>query len=173
MNFVYNPYHQIGADYAQVIAGFNVRAEFSANITSDLAGDDGAVYNPFIAWSLGFDRSLFWNVKLNLQANEKVRLMHDKIGGNPMLDTEAGTDASSTRVTAVLSRAFLQEKLTCKLTTLWGIEDKDCYIIPCLIWTQDNVSLELEGGIFAGDKQGELGQYHDNGYIKVSMKYML
>ncbi|MDR1506256.1 MAG: hypothetical protein LBI67_04060, partial [Treponema sp.] len=42
----YNPYHQIGVDYARVIAGFNVRAEFAANITEDLSGDDGGIYNP-------------------------------------------------------------------------------------------------------------------------------
>ncbi|MDR3342578.1 MAG: hypothetical protein LBT14_07305 [Treponema sp.] len=171
MNAAYNPYHHIGADYAQVIGGFNVRAEFSANITDDLAGDDGAVYNPFLAWSLGFDRSLFWNIKLNLQANEKVRLMHGNIGNNPALDTEAGTDTTSTRITAVLSRVFLQDKLECKLTALWDIEDRGCYVIPALRWKQDDISFELAGGIFTGDDRGELGQYHDNGFLRLQMTY--
>ncbi|MDR3333883.1 MAG: hypothetical protein LBT13_03200, partial [Treponema sp.] len=34
----YNWYHQIGLDYAQVIAGFNLRAELAGNITGDSAG---------------------------------------------------------------------------------------------------------------------------------------
>jgi hypothetical protein len=171
MNVAYNPYHHIGADYAQVIGGFNVRAEFSANITEDLAGDDGAVYNPFLAWSLGFDRGLFWNIKLNLQVNEKVQLMHDKIGGNPALDTEAGAGVTSTRVTAMLSRAFLRDRFECKLTALWDIEAMGCYILPALRWTQDDMSIELAGGIFAGDDKGELGQYHDNGFLRLLMTY--
>jgi hypothetical protein len=171
INAAYNPYHHIGADYAQVLGGFNVRAEFSANITDDAGGGDGAVYNPFLAWSLGFDRSLLWNIKLNLQANEKVRLMHGSIGGNPALDTEAGTDITSTRITAILSRTFLQDKLESKLTALWDIEDRGYYIIPGLSWKQDDIAVELAGGIFAGDNKSELGQYHDNGFLRLLMTY--
>jgi hypothetical protein len=167
----YYPYHHTGVDYAQVVAGFNVRAEFSANITDDTNGDKGDVYNPFLAWSLGFDRSLFWNIKLNLQANEKIRLAHDKISDNPALDTEAGTDVTSTRITAILSRAFLQDKLGCEVTGIWDIEDKGCYIIPSLSWTQDDISVELAAGIFAGDDTSELGQYHDNSFIRLQMTY--
>jgi hypothetical protein len=169
MNAVYNPYHHIGADYARVIAGFNVRAEFSANITDDLAGNDGAVYNPFLAWNFGFDRSLFADIKINLQANEKIRLMHDKIGGNPALDTEAGSSITSTRITAILSRAFLQDKLESKLTALWDIEDKDCYILPAVSWKQNNTTLALTAGILAGDSKGELGQYRDNNFLRLVM----
>ncbi|MDR1219209.1 MAG: hypothetical protein LBK73_06310, partial [Treponema sp.] len=79
VTFAYNPYHQIGLDYAQVIAGFNLRAEAAANITEDLAGDDGAVHNPSLAWSLGFDRDIFAGINLNLQCNETIRLLDGKI----------------------------------------------------------------------------------------------
>ncbi|MCL1931314.1 MAG: hypothetical protein FWF55_05820, partial [Treponema sp.] len=44
----YNRYHQLGVDYAQVLFGFNVRAEFAVHLTEDLKGDDGSVRNPFI-----------------------------------------------------------------------------------------------------------------------------
>ncbi|MDR0301344.1 MAG: hypothetical protein LBI04_03420, partial [Treponema sp.] len=63
----YTRYHQIGVDYAQVLFGFNVRAEAAFNLTEDFSGDDGSVQNPFIGWSLGFDRDLFLGVNLNLQ----------------------------------------------------------------------------------------------------------
>jgi hypothetical protein len=62
----YNHYHLIGADWAQVIAGFNLRAEVAAKLTSDLDDDDGSVYNPSLAWSLGFDRDLFAGISLTL-----------------------------------------------------------------------------------------------------------
>jgi hypothetical protein len=167
----YNRYHQIGVDYAQVIVGFNLRAELAANITEDLSGDDGSVYNPAILWSLGFDRDLVWGLKLNCQATENIRLMYNRITDNPTLDTEAGTSMSSTRIILALSRAFFRDALELKVTGLWGIEDKDFYIIPALILTQGDLEAELSGGIFGGDEQGELGQYRRNGFVKVILTY--
>jgi hypothetical protein len=165
----YNRYHQIGVDYAQVLAGFNLRAELAGNITSDLSGDDGQVYNPALAWSLGFDRDLFWGVNLNTQATESIRLL--SVGENPALDTEAGTDRTSTRIILILSRKFLRDELELKATGIWGIEDKDFYLLPALMWTKEAVELELSGGIFGGDEQGELGHYRKNGFITVALTY--
>jgi hypothetical protein len=62
--FGYNRYHQIGADYAQVLAGFNVRSELGVNLTEDFSGDDPDVENPAIVYSLGFDRDLFLGINL-------------------------------------------------------------------------------------------------------------
>jgi hypothetical protein len=165
----YNRYHQIGADYAQVIAGFNLRAEVAAHITGDLSGDDGRVYNPALAWSLGFDRDLFWGINLNCQGTESIRLL--SVGDDPALDTEAGTDRTSTRIILSLSRKFLRDELELKATGIWGIEDKDVYLLPALIWTKGDVEVELSGGIFGGDAQGELGQYRKNGFIKAVLTY--
>jgi hypothetical protein len=171
LNTDYNRYHQIGLDYAQVIAGFNVRAELAANLTDDLDGDDGSVYNPSLAWSLGFDRDLFWGIDLNLQASETITLYHDKIGDNPMLDIEAGSHMTSTRITAKLSKSFFQDNLTFSFAALWGIEDKDCLIMPVLSWIRGDVTTELSGGIFAGDEEGQFGQYHKNNFVRLLLKY--
>jgi hypothetical protein len=167
----YNRYHQIGLDYAQVLAGFNVRAEFAVHLTDDLKGDDGSVKNPFIGWSLGFDRDLFWGINANIQCNETVRLMDDKVGSNPVLDCEADTNLTSTRITMRFSKKFLRDELESTATVIWGIEDMDCYIIPALVWTIGVFSTELSAGIFAGDKSGELGQYWENSFIKLGLKY--
>ncbi|MDR2433853.1 MAG: hypothetical protein LBD47_04730 [Treponema sp.] len=168
---VYNPYHQIGADYARVIAGFNLRAEFAAHITGDYSGKDGSVYNPFLAWSLGFDRNLFWGVNLNLQATETIRLMNSGVKDNPALDTEAGTDMTSTRLTMVLSKKLLRDELELKTTGIWGVEDRDFLIIPAIVWTKWDLTAELSGGIFGGDEQGELGQYRNNNFFKTMLTY--
>jgi hypothetical protein len=167
----YNKFHQIGLDWARVIAGFNIRTELAGNITEDLNGDDGSAYNPFISWSLGFDRDLFLGINLNLQASENIRLMHDKINSDSSIDTEAGKEATSTRITSVLSKKILQERVELKIKTLYGVEDKDCYIMPGVSWTREAVSAELSAGIFAGEKSGELGQYRDNYYIKATVGY--
>jgi hypothetical protein len=170
LNRDYNRYHQRGLDYAQVLAGFNVRAELAANLTDDLDGDDGSVYNPSLAWSLGFDRDLFWGINLNLQSVETITLYHNKIDDNPMMDIEAGSRMTSTRITAKLSKSFFQDNLTFSFAALWGIEDRDCLVMPVLSWTRGDVTTELSGGIFAGD-EGLFGQFHDNSFIKAGIKY--
>jgi hypothetical protein len=166
----YNFYRQIGVDYARVLAGFNVRGEAGINLTGDLAGTDSGIYNPALVWSLGFDRDLIGGVNLNLQGSETIRLFHDKVSTQPF-DMEAGTDMTSTRITAVLSKKFLRDELELKTTALWGIEDADCYIIPAVVWSRNDVTAELSAGLFAGDKGGELGQYRDNSFIKAALTY--
>jgi hypothetical protein len=171
VEFLYNPYHHIGVDYAQVLFGFNIRAEFAANITSDLGGGDGEVYNPNLAWSLGFDRDLVWGINLNLQANETARLFHGNIHDNPLLDIEAGVDITSTRITAILSKKFLRDELEARVAALWEVEAKDFFIMPAIIWTRDAVQVEVSGGIFGGDEEGQFGQYYKNNFVKVGLTY--
>jgi hypothetical protein len=169
-NFNYNPYHQIGVDWAQVLFGFNIRAEAAANITEDLDGDDGAVYNPHLAWSFGFDRELFWGVNLNIQANETIILSHSKIADNP-LDIETDSGITSTQIIAALSKTFLRDELEARAAVIWEPEAGDFMIAPSLVWTKDAVSIELSGGIFGGDKEGPFGQYRDNGFVKTVLTY--
>ena len=190
MEFLHNKYHQFGLDYAQVLAGFNIRAEVAGNITEDLDGDDGLVYNPSIGWSFGFDRDLFLGINLNLQANGSVRLLDDKIGNsndpytyismgdfdipigyNPNYDIEADTSMTATRITGMLSKKFLRDELELRTAVVWGIEDEDCAIIPALIWTKDDLRVALSGGFFIGNKDGQLGQYKDNKFLKISVAY--
>jgi hypothetical protein len=113
-SIAYNPYHQIGVDYAQVLLDFNIRAEFAANITEDIDGDNDTVYNPSLAWSLGFDRDLFWGINLNAQCNETIRLLDSEISSPG--DIEADSDLTSTRITAALTKKFLKYRFLKKRT---------------------------------------------------------
>jgi hypothetical protein len=167
----YNRYHQLGIDYAQVFFGFNVRAEFAAHITEDLDGDDGAVKNPFLAWSLGFDRDVVWGINANIQCNETIRLLNDNIIDNPALDTEAGTDPTATRITVQLSKKFLRDDLELNVTNIWDIENMDLYLIPAVTWNIKDLSVELSAGIFTGRAGGELSQYHRNNFIRAGLSY--
>jgi hypothetical protein len=171
VNFAYNPYHQIGADWAQVLFGFNIRAELAANITEDVDGDDGAVYNPHLAWSFGFDRDLLWGVNLNIQANETVTLLRNKIADNSLLDIEADAGITSTQIIAALSKTFFRDGLELRAALIWEPEAGDFLITPSLTWTKDTVSIELSGGIFGGDADGQFGQYRDNSFVKAGIKY--
>jgi len=189
VHFSYNPYHQIGIDWAQVLFGFNIRAEFAANITEDLEGDDPTVYNPNLAWSFGFDRNLFWGINLSLQANQTIRLMHEKISNKKMSfpvsvagfnfnfetdfysDIEANTDVTATQIIAVIRKSFLRDQLEFQTAVFWEVEDKDFMIVPSLVWTKDAVSIELSGGIFTGNEDGQFGQYWKNSFVKVVLGY--
>jgi hypothetical protein len=43
--------------------------------------------------------------------------------------------------------------------------------MPSIVWTKDDVAVELSGGIFAGSGEGMFGQFHDNSFIKAAVKY--
>jgi hypothetical protein len=167
----YNRYHQIGIDYAQVLFGFNIRSECAVHLTGDLSGDDGSVRNPFIGWSLGFDRDITWGINANVQCNETVRLLDNKVGTNPILDAEAETPVTFTRLTMRLSKKFFRDELESKATIIWDIENSDCYIIPALVWNINDLTAELSAGIFAGKESGELGQYWENSFVRLGLKY--
>jgi hypothetical protein len=169
VTFAYNPYYQIGLDYAQVIAGFNLRAELAANITEDISGDDGGVYNPSLAWSLGFDRDLFWSINLNLQCNETIRLLDGEISAPQNI--EADNDITSTLVTAALSKKFLRDELEVKAAVLWEVESRVCVVMPSLVLTKNDVAVELSAGIFTGSDEGLFGQFHDNSFVRAVLTY--
>jgi len=164
----YARYHQIGIDYAQVLFGLNIRAEAAINITEDLDGDDGSLQNPFVAWAFGFDRELFWGINANVQCDETIRLLDDKVGDNPVFDSEAGTNITSTRISVHLSKSFLRDKLETGITCVWKIEDSDFYLIPSLAWTDGNLTAKITAGIFLGNENGELGQYWENSFVKLA-----
>jgi hypothetical protein len=166
----YNRYHQAGLDYTQVLFDFSVRLELAANITEDLGGDDGNVYNPSLAWSLGFDRDIA-GFTLLVEADESIRLMDDKVGSNPALDTEADTPFTVTALTARVSRSLFQDKLELTLSLLWNIEAMDLYLMPSAAYIMGDLKAELSGGIFTGKDGGELSQYRNNGYLKTALTY--
>jgi hypothetical protein len=162
-------YHQAGADFAAVVAGLNLRAELAGNFTEDLSGDDPYIRNPSLPFSLGFDRDLVAGVSLNLQYAGSVRLKDDGI--RAPYDVEAGSDALSTRVTAVLSQSLFKDRVAWEITALWGVQDSDWLVKPSLAYRMGDAEFEFAAGIFGGDSSGELGQYRDSSYLKVGMKY--
>ena len=165
----WNRYHQIGADMATVLAGFNIRIEGGANLTEDMSGDDPLVYNPAFVWAAGFDRSLFAGIDINLQAMGKVRLFHDKI--TSPLDVEYGSDVTTTQVAVLLSRSFARETVKLEMLGLFGVEKLDCMIEPGIVFTTGDAEIALRGRYFGGDTAGDLGQFHDSSYVELSATY--
>ncbi|MCX7655376.1 MAG: hypothetical protein N2Z76_02495 [Treponemataceae bacterium] len=169
-SLVYNRYHQAGFDMASVVAGFNLRAEGAANITADTSGDDPAVYNPHLAFSLGFDRDVVAGINLNVQYNGTYRLMANKIGTN-LFDIEKDTETFTSSLTTRISQSLFQDTVKWECTLLWEVQDGDYLIIPKISWAIGDGEIFAQGGIFGGDSAGLLGQYDKNDYIILGMKY--
>jgi hypothetical protein len=165
----YNRYQQAGADFAAVLAGFNLRGELAANFTEDLAGDDPLVYNPALAFSFGLDHGLPAGLSLNLQYAGTYRLKDELIAS--AYDVEYGTDAFSSNLTAVLSQSLFKDALKLEATVLWEIGDEDCLVLPSATYALGDAELKLSAGIFGGDGSGPLGQYADSSYVKASVSY--
>ena len=166
---IWNRYHQLGLDAAAVLAGLNIRLEAGANLTEDTAGNDPLVYNPAIVWAAGFDKTLFAGIDLNLQAMGKVRLFHDQIASP--LDVEYGTDVTSTQVAALLARSFARDTVKIELLGLLGAEKLDFMIEPGIVFTAGDAEITLRGRYFGGNVAGDLGQFHDSSYVRLSTTY--
>jgi len=167
----YNRYHQAGMDFAAVAFGnLNIRGEIAANLTEDLEGDDPAVYNPFLAWSLGLDTGLFAGLSLNLQGSGSYRLFDDKVGGSSY-DIESGSELTSTRLTAALTQKLFKDAVDWKIAAIVEVEEEDFLLMPSLAFAIGDARIELAAGIFAGDEEGSLGQYADNSYASASISY--
>ena len=164
----YNRYQQIGVDCATVLAGTNLRAELGANVTDDWSGKDGAVYNPSVVWSLGFDRDVVAGINLNVQGTGSIRVVNEGFSDR-LFDVEAGTDVTKTRITAVVSKKFFRDELELKTTALYGVEKRDYYVIPAVNWTRDDVAFDLACGFFGGPRMSELGTFRNNDYLKASV----
>ena len=165
----WNRFHQVGLDMAAVLAGFNLRLEAGANLTEDVSGDDPLVYNPAIVWAAGFDRDLFAGINLNLQAMGKVRLNHDRI--TSPLDVEYGSDLTATRIAALLSRSFAQERVKLELLGMIGVEQADYMVEPGVVFAFGDAEVALRGRYLGGDAAGDLGQFRDKSYVNFSLKY--
>ena len=169
---IYNRYHQVGADYEAMFGQFTVQAEFAANITTDLKGNNPDIYNPNLAWNLGLLYALPKNINLRLQAAETVRLLNSGVNQNELsLDTEKGSPTTDSRLLFSISQTLVRGSLEWKLNALVGIEDADFMINPELSWLVGTIDFDLSLGFFGGKKSGKLGRYQNNHFIKMSIGY--
>ena len=169
---IYNRYHQIGGDYEAMFGQFTVQAEFAANITADLKGNNPDIYNPNLAWNLGLLYALPKNISLRLQAAESIRLLNSGINQDKLsLDTEKGSLITDTRLLFSISQTLVRGSLEWKLNALVEIEDADFMINPELSWLIGTIDFDLGLGFFGGKKAGKLGRYQNNHFIKMSIGY--
>ncbi|MEL3905357.1 MAG: hypothetical protein P1P63_09655 [Treponemataceae bacterium] len=166
----YNPYHQVGFDYALAWGPLNFRLELAGNITEDLKGTKPDVYNPSLAWNVGLDYTTPIGLSLNLCAAENIKLMHKKIG-TELYDVEKGSKPTDTKIMLLLSQPLLRDSINIKLRTIMACETIDFMMIPSLDWTFGTLRLDVQAGFFFGKKGGTFTQYKDNNYLGMSISY--
>jgi hypothetical protein len=66
----------------------------------------------------------------------------------------------------------LRNKVRLKTAGIWVVEDNDGLIMPALEADVGDANLELAAGIFTGSSTGEFGQYHNNNFVRASVKYI-
>ncbi|MCX7028066.1 MAG: hypothetical protein NT061_11455 [Spirochaetes bacterium] len=161
--------HQIGLDFAAVLAGFSLRGEAAANLTADLAGNDSAVPNPSLAFSFGFDRNLFADLALGFQYEGSLRLADG--GVSLQNDVEYGTYPLASTLTGSLSETLLKGALTLNFAADWGVENGDYLFRPSAVLNFGEGEMGLYGGFYGGSSSGKLGQYADASYLKAGITY--
>ena len=167
---LYNPYHHIGIDYGVGLGSVSLSAEFAANITSDLSGNNPSIYNPSLAWNIGAVYSAPLGFQLSLTATENIRLHHNRSVAQ-ISDVEYGKKVTDTKLAFSVSQTLLRNSLEWKLGAIVGLEDADFCIMPGIHWQLATLLIDCNVGIFGGKKTGNFGQFSRNSFIRLTLAY--
>ncbi len=165
-------FHQVGADAAFELGGFNVRVESGLNLTSDLDGTDKTVYNPSFVWAAGFDRPLPAGIDLNLQAKGSARFFDSAARASGGI--ESAMDATDTQAALRLARDFARGAVTAEFLAVAGIERRDFMLSPGLTIRPGDAEIALRGALFLPTdltNPGNLGQYGDRSYLELAASW--
>ena len=167
---LYNPYHHIGIDYGVGVGPVSLSAEFAANITSDLSGNNPSIYNPSLAWNIGAVYSAPLGFTVSLTATENIWLHHSRSAAQ-INDVEYGKKATDTKLAFSVSQTLLRNSLEWKLGAIVGLEDADFCIMPGIHWQLATLLIDCNVGIFGGKKTGNFGQFSRNSFIRLTLAY--
>lgn len=165
-------FHQVGADTAFELAGFNLRLEAGLNLTSDLDGTDKTVYNPSFVWAAGFDRPLPAGIDLNLQAKGSARFFDAAAKASGGI--ESAMDATDTQAALRLARDFARGAVTAELLGVAGIERRDFMISPGVTLRSGDAEITARGALYLPTdltNPGNFGQYGDRSYLELAAAY--
>jgi len=175
LNDAYLHYDEVdifGFELAKVIGDVNSRFELAYCRTDDTSGDNPAVKNNRIAWVVGGDRDLpISNLNLNIQFTGTKILDDEEIKENHIDYSEDG-DYTSHRAIVKLEDSYSNEKIIPELTWIYNLSDNDYSLEAAVDYEmQQDLHLELSHKIFHGDNESIFGQFEDNDYTSVGLRY--
>lgn len=171
----YDEVDMLGAELATVWRTINTRFEVAYFRTDDLSGKDPVVRNNKIAWLIGGDRDLpISNLNLNIQLTGEKILNSSEVKDNGISDLEYNEDDDYTtnRLIVKLEDSYQNETIIPELTWIYNLEDEDYSLEGKLDYKlQDDLHLELAHKIFSGDAGTTFGQFKDNDFTSLGLRY--
>lgn len=171
----YDEVDMLGAELATVWRTINTRFEAAYFRTDDLSGNDPLARNNKIAWVIGGDRDLpISNLNLNIQLTGEKILNSSEIKDNGISDLEYNEDDDYTtnRLIVKLEDSYQNETIVPELTWIYNLKGEDYSLEGKLDYKiQDDLHLELAHKIFSGDIGTTFGQFKDNDFTSLGLKY--
>lgn len=161
-----------GFEMAKVIGNINSRLELAYYKTDDSSGDNPAVKNNRIAWVIGGDKNLpISNLNLNIQfTGEKI--LDDKKIDKIDVDYNKDGDYTTHRAIVKLEDSYSNEKIIPELTWIYNLNDSDYSLEAAVDYElQQDLHLELSHKVFSGDEGTTFGQFEDNDFTSLGLRY--
>lgn len=171
----YDEVDVFGFELARVIADVNSRFELAYFRTDDTDGNDPTVRNNKIGWVIGGDKDLaLSNLNLNIQFTGEKILDDDQIDSNNNLDLQYRDDQeySNHRAIVTIEDSYQNEKIIPKLSWVYNLRDNDYSLeVEVDYELQQDLNLIFAHKIFEGDADTTFGQFEDNDYSSLALKY--
>jgi hypothetical protein len=171
----YDEVDVFGFELARVIADVNSRFELAYFRTDDTDGNDPTVRNNKIGWVIGGDKDLaLSNLNLNIQFTGEKILDDDQIDSNNNLDLQYRDDQeySNHRAIVTIEDSYQNEKIIPKLSWVYNLRDNDYSLEAEVDYElQQDLNLIFAHKIFEGDADTTFGQFEDNDYSSLALKY--
>ena len=173
-NIHYDEVDAFGFEMARVIGDINSRFELAYLRTDDTSGDDPLTRNNRIAWVVGGDRNLpYNNLNLNIQFTGEKILDDDAIADNELhIDYDEDGDYTTHRAIVKLEDSYQNERIIPQLTWIYNFKDNDYSLEAAVDYElQQDLELQLSHKIFRGDEDTPFGQFEDNDFTSIALKY--
>lgn len=171
----YDQVDMLGVELATVWKTINTRFEVAYFMTDDISGDDPLVRNNKIAWIIGGDRDIpLSNLNLNIQLTGEKILDSTAINNNGISDLEYNEngDYTTNRVIVNLEDSYQNETIVPEVTWIYNLEDEDYSLEAKVDYKiKDDLHLELAHKIFSGNPGTTFGQFADNDFTSLAVRY--
>lgn len=171
LNLIYNRVQILGLDLATQLMRFNLKGEFSLNLTEDIEGDDASVVNSSINYIVGFDINLpINNINFLMQGVGSGILNSDEI--TPVDPGYRDDEYIDFTIMFRLSDNYINETLYFEVAGAYDLFNNDFMLTPESVYKiSDNLDLFIEYLILHGKKDTDFGQYRNNDRIRIGFEY--
>jgi hypothetical protein len=165
--------HLFGLETAFVIAAFNIRSELAYYMTKDISGSDIDTFNNRLQYLFSFDRDiLIHNISFNFQIIGEYIFNTDNIPGPADIEYVSNGVYNSNLIIAGLKDTFFNEKLLINLEGSYSMENYDLMVSSELDYNfLEDTWLNIKYSFFYGDSNTFFGQYTNNDFLEIKIKY--